>query len=419
MAAQKSTSRAEMTTNGMNLPLEPIRVLDLTHRLAGPMLTMLLGDWGADVLKIEWWRRMDAWRGMISIEHDVGGEQRYNKGANWLKLNRNKRSLTLNLKSEKGKGLFLELVKKSDVVAENFSAGVMERLGLGYERLSALNPGIIMISMPGFGKSGPHASFVSNGATIEGYAGLASLTGYEDGVPRNSVAIWPDPVAGIQGAVAVGLALMRREETGKGQYIELAQAEALISMIGDSVLDYAVNGTVQSPVGNGDSTMAPHGVYPCGGDDRWISIAVGTDAEWNALCESAGHDEWAQDGRFQTQLSRWRHRAELDTAIGEWTASQDAWELADRLQAAGIPAAPVVNEEDFLQSEDLPSRGFHQVLDHPHLRRFPGPAARLDGEAPPIRYGPPNLGAHSDEVCRDLLGLSEDDLNQLREEGVI
>src|SRR5438477_9529514 len=163
-----------MTENGV-LPLTGIRVLDLTHRLAGPTMTMFLGDWGADVIKIEWWQRMDAWRGMISIDDDKGNAE-YNKKPNWLKLNRSKRSLTLNLKEEKAIEIFLELARQSDVVCDNFSAGVMDRLGLGYDVLRRVNPRIIMISLPGFGNYGPHMEYVGNGGTIQGYAGLASFT---------------------------------------------------------------------------------------------------------------------------------------------------------------------------------------------------------------------------------------------------
>ena len=196
---------------------------------------------------------MDAWRGVISVDHDVDGKKIYNKGRNWLKLNRSKRSLTLNLKTEEGKSLFRELVRHCDVIADNFSAGVLDRLGLGYDVVSEINPGIIVISMPGFGSSGPHSKYVSNGATMEGYAGVASMTGYEGGAPRNSVNIWPDPVAGIHGATAIAMALYRREETGRGQRIDLSQAEALVNMIGEAVLEYSLNGTIATTVG----TQAP------------------------------------------------------------------------------------------------------------------------------------------------------------------
>src|SRR5690606_3331021 len=176
------------------LPLSGIRVLDLTHRFAGPTLTMVLGDWGADVIKIEWWHRMDAWRGMITVDHDKDEAQVYNKRPNWLKLNRSKRSLTLNLKEEKAQEVFLDLVRQSDVVVDNFSAGVLDRLALGYEVLRAANPRIISISLPGFGNYGPHSDYVSNGGTIQGYAGIASITGYEDDQkPRVSIGIWADP----------------------------------------------------------------------------------------------------------------------------------------------------------------------------------------------------------------------------------
>ena len=401
------------------LPLAGIRVLDLTHRLAGPTLTMFLGDWGADVIKVEWRYRMDAWRGMISIEHDTEGQQSYEKNIKWLKLNRNKRGVTLNLKSDRGRDLFLRMVEKSDIVAENFSAGVTERLGLGFQELSRVNPRIIMISLPGFGNEGPHAGFVSNGATIEGYAGIASVTGYEDRIPRNSVGIWPDPVAGIHGAAAVSMALLSRHKTGRGQYIELSQAEAMMSLIGDSILEYTVNGHIPEPIGNSDPEMAPHGCYRCRGEDSWVTLAVATDVEWKALCQVANHLEWLAEERFENRLLRWENRHELNQIIEGWTSSEDAWELTRRLQQAGVAAAPVVKQEDFEADAGLPSEGFYRYLEHPYLTRYPGSAGRLDGEALPIRHPPPMLGEHNEEVYGTLLGLSTDETTKLREEGVI
>lgn len=196
------------------LPLTGIVVLDLTRARAGPTAARQLADWGADVIKIEWWDRMDGWRGLISVKDDIDGTQSYNKKPNWLRLNRNKRSLTLNLKHADGKQIFLDLARQADVVVDNFSAGVMDRLGLGYKDLSPANPGVITISMPGFGTSGPDSTFVGNGPVFEGYSGLASITGYNDGAPRNSVGIWPDVVAGVHGAAAVGMALVARQRTG-------------------------------------------------------------------------------------------------------------------------------------------------------------------------------------------------------------
>jgi crotonobetainyl-CoA:carnitine CoA-transferase CaiB-like acyl-CoA transferase len=410
------TSSTEQT----DLPLSGIRVLDLTHRLAGPTLTQFLGDWGADVIKIEWWHRMDAWRGMISIEHDKDGAQEYNKKSNWLKLNRSKRSLTLNLKEDKAKEIFLELVKKSDVVADNFSAGVMSRLGLGFDDLQKINPRIIVVSLPGFGNYGPHAEYVGNGGTVQGYAGLASLTGYEDdGLPRLSIGIWADPVAGIQAAIGVGMALVAREATGEGQFIELSQAENIVSMIGESVLDYTVNGRVDGPLGNGDLEMAPHGVYKCDGTNSWITIAVASDEEWASFCRVAGRADWLDDTRFASKASRHQHRKLLDELIEDWSQSQDKWELTNRLQAAGVAAAPMVTIEDLHSDRELPRAGFYQHIDYPFLDSYPGPGARLDGSPLQLRIPPPMLGQHNAEILRDLLGYSDEQVEELRKLEVI
>ncbi len=412
-------SKGDGTAGLRRLPLEGVRILDLTHRLAGPTMTMVLGDWGADVLKLEWWKRMDAWRGVISVDHDVDGQKIYNKGRNWLKLNRSKRSLTLNLKTDEGKSIFKELVRHCDVIADNFSAGVLDRLGLGYDVVSKINPGIIVISMPGFGSSGPHSRYVSNGATMEGYAGVASMTGYEGGAPRNSVNIWPDPVAGVHGAAAIAMALYRREETGRGQRIDLSQAEALVNMIGEALLDYSLNGTIASTVGNTSATASPHGVYPCQGDDRWVSIAAGTEREWENLCSAANGEAWTTDIRFCDLSGRLRLREELDDCIASWTAPQDAWELADRLQRAGVSATAVTLNSDVVDRDEVPSPDFWHHLDHPHLDMFPGAAARIDGRTPDIRRLPPDLGAHTDEILAELLGKSASELTALRDRGVI
>ena len=382
-------------------------------------MTMVLGDWGADIVKLEWWKRMDAWRGVISVDHDVDGQKIYNKGRNWLKLNRSKRSLTLNLKTEEGKSLFKELVRRCDVIADNFSAGVLDRLGLGYDVVSKINPGIIVISMPGFGSSGPHSRYVSNGATMEGYAGVASMTGYEGGAPRNSVNIWPDPVAGVHGAAATAMALYRREETGRGQRIDLSQAEALVNMIGEALLEYSLNGTIATTVGNTSPIASPHGVYPCGGEDRWISIAVRDEREWEGLCNAANGESWTTDGRFSDLEGRLRERQELDGLIAGWTAPQDAWDLAERLQQAGAPATAVTLNRDVVDLDEVPSPDFWHRLDHPHLDMFPGAAARIDGRTPPMSKLPPDLGAHTDEILAELLGKSPAELAGLREGDVI
>ena len=407
------------TANTEDLPLAGLRVLDLTHRLAGPTLTMLLGDWGADVLKIEWWKRMDAWRGMISVDDDTAGNQSYNKLPSWMRLNRNKRSLTLNLKEQRGRQIFLDLAKQSDVVVDNFSAGVMDRLGLGYDRLKEVNPGIIRISMPGFGTSGPHSNYVSNGPTFEGYSGLASITGYNGGAPRNSVGIWPDVVAGVHGAAAVGMALLNRERTGLGTVIDLAQSEVLINMIGDAVLEGSVNGVIREPTGNSDPVMAPHSVYRCRGEDRWIAIAVETDDEWAALCDVSGGTVRASDERFSTAALRRANAVDLDSVIEQWTSSLDCWELALKLQDHGVDAAPVANHDDFRERAGMPAIDYQVPFENEYLDTYPGPAARINGWTPAVRLGPPKLGEHTSEILRELLGLEAGDVSELQAGDVV
>jgi crotonobetainyl-CoA:carnitine CoA-transferase CaiB-like acyl-CoA transferase len=414
-----STPSLLRKTDLLRLPLKGVTVLDLSHRLAGPALTMLLADWGADVIKIEWWHRMDGWRGLISVKDDIDGTRSYNKKPNWLRLNRNKRSLTVNLKNPAGKQTFLDLAKKADVVIDNFSAGVMDRLGLSYKDLSPENPGIITISMPGFGTSGPDSTFVGNGPVFEGYSGLASITGYNGGAPRNSVGIWPDVVAGVHGATAIGMALVAREQTGNGDHIELAQTESLINMIGDAVLEYSANGDVREPTGNSDHTMAPHGVYPCSGEDRWIAIAVNSDAEWLALCESSVGALTSTDARFRTPVLRRQHAVELDSLIESWTTPQNCWELASNLQGVGVDAAAVATHEDFAQHDGVPSPEYQLYHDNEYLSEYPGPAARLNGTPPPIRSGPPKLGEHTAEILQEHLGMSAEKIEELRKGNAI
>jgi crotonobetainyl-CoA:carnitine CoA-transferase CaiB-like acyl-CoA transferase len=323
------------------------------------------------------------------------------------------------LKTERGKQIFLDLAKQVDVVADNFSANVLKRLGLGYEVLSEINPRIVMISMPGLGNSGPHTHFVSNGATIEGYAGLASMTGYKGGPPRNSVGIWPDPVAGVHGAIAIAMALVSRQRTGRGQHIELAQSEATINMIGDAVLEFAANGTVRNPVGNTSEYLAPHGVYRCKGDDAWISIVVRSQKEWLALKAVAKDALLTSEPTFASVTGRLENSVALDESINSWTETQDAWNLAEQLQEVGVEAAPVASKDDFGKRPGFPTHGFTVPFDYEFLKQFSSSAAHINGETPPIRLGPPRLGEHTADILGELLQLSDEELDALAADEII
>jgi len=266
-----------------------------------------------------------------------------------------------------------------------------------------------MVSLPGFGQTGLDAGFVGNGATIQGYAGLASLTGYEDGIPRSSVNVWPDLVAGTAGAIAVAMALLWREKTGKGQFIEVAQAESVMTVIGEFILDYAANGHIQTPIGNSDQVMAPHGCYRCQGDDKWVAIAVGNDSEWKDLCLVMSKPELIADERFQDGFRRLEHQDELDIIISEWTKGQIPIEVMKRLQQVHIASGPVYSGEEIYKDPHLRDRNFFVEHNHPEVgkRELPGVFAKLS-ETPGAIQGPdPLFGEHTDWVLNELLAHSD------------
>src|SRR5919109_3422721 len=274
--------------------LQGVRVLDLTHAWAGPLATQVLADYGAEVIKIETCDRPDMLR-FSTWPRDEARPDAYNRGGWFQDLGRNKLSLTLDLKRSQGRDLFKRLVAQSDVVIENFSARVMRRLELEYAILQAVNPRLIMISMPGYGTVGPYKDFVAFGEMIEPFAGLSELTGYPDRAPLRLAVAYPDPVAGLHAALATLLALRQRRQTGVGRHIHIPHREPITRMLGEAVLDYTVNGRTPRRIGNRHRAWAPHGCYPCRGHDRWVTLAVRTDAEWTALCRAFGTPEWTRD----------------------------------------------------------------------------------------------------------------------------
>lgn len=309
-------------------PLKGIRVLDLSWIVAGPQATRILADFGAEVIRIEYEGRPDAIRG------GRGGRS----SGMFNNLNRNKLSATLNLNHPKGVELFLRLVKVSDVVVENFSSRVMERWGLTYEAMAAVNPGIIYISLSGFGHAGRNRDYVTWGPTAQALSGLTLMSGLPDAPPAGWGYSYLDHTAGYYGAMAILMALYHRNRTGLGQYIDLAQVETGMVLAGPAILDFSVNGRPYRRPGNPPGNrsehprVAPHNTYRCRGEDRWIAIAVFTDAEWQALCRVMGDPDWSRDSRFATNSGRVAHEDELDQRIEAWTASYDPYDLMYLLQ---------------------------------------------------------------------------------------
>ncbi len=409
--------------------LHGVRVLDMTQVRAGPKAAKWLADGGAEVIKVESRQRTDG-RGFARRGGDRGqsvpavpvpeAEQRARNRQGFEQLHRNKLGLSIDLSKPEGIPLLKRLIAVSDVVMDNFSFGVMERLGLGYRDLCRVRPDIIMISMPGFGASGPCRDHVAFGWAQEHMAGITAMTGYAGGPPLKTGTIVADPLNGVHAAAAVLGCLVYRARTGKGQFIDLSHLESLICLVGDAVLDYTINGRVRERMGNRHPVYAPQGVYRCRGDDEWISVSVGTDAEWQALCSVIGRLDLAGDPRFASSLGRHRDQDSLDPIIEEWTRQHERYRAMELLQAAGVPAGAVLDQDEALTSPQARSRGFLTVLAHPDGAHHPyiNTPAKFSRTPAGVRAPGPLLGEHSRYILGELLGLPPEELLHLEAGGV-
>jgi crotonobetainyl-CoA:carnitine CoA-transferase CaiB-like acyl-CoA transferase len=393
------------------LPLAGIRVLDLTTGWAGPYASRLLGDMGAEVIKIESEKNWDPTR---SPEPPRGSaEKGYNKSAYFNHLNRNKLGCTLELSHPRGRELFLKLVALSDAVIEDHGTGVVEGLGLSYDVLRQARPDIILVSMSVHGKDGPEAGHVANGTPAEELAGLVSLTGYPDRGSHRSGISYGDPVAGISAAAALCAALLYRRRRGRGRWVEVARRESMTSLIGEFFVGFSMNGRQPPLLGNRHRSMAPHGCYPCAGPPEagWLAIAVASDAEFAALCRVMGHSELAADPRFADVVSRYHHQHELDELISAWTRGKAPGEAALTLQEAGVAASPVASVADLMDDPHLRARGFFEKTAHPEagVWEMDGVPWQLSLTPAHVRLNAPCFGEHNEYVFRNLLGLSAEE----------
>jgi crotonobetainyl-CoA:carnitine CoA-transferase CaiB-like acyl-CoA transferase len=325
------------------------------------------------------------------------------------------------MKSAAGRELILSLAEKSDVVIANYTPGVLERLGLGYQDLAARRPDIIVVEMPAFGLSGPDAHHSGMGMTMEAASGMATMMGYGDGAPQLTGPAYLDPIGGLHGAAAVLTALAHRARTGEGQHIEIAQMEAALQWVGEIILDCVENGTVPAPYGNRLSWAAPHGAFPCAGDDEWIAIAVFTDGQWQALCAAFGHPAGLCNDKFTTLQSRLSHVDCLEEALQELTCQLNKHELALLLQSNGVPAAPVQKGTDIVNDLHLRERGFIRRLSHPEAGEhdYPGLAFRLTRTPGDMKKAAPCYGEHNREVLTQILHLTDAEVDTLFATGVI
>ena len=391
--------------------------------IAIPWAIKMLADMGAQVIRLESCHRLEGYRSDSFYQNDIGGEF-WNRGANIYEHNRNKLGITLDLAQEEGLAILRELVAISDVFAENFTPRVIKKFQLEYEDLRQVRPDIIMVSSTGYGFTGPWSNFGAIGPGTEGASGLAYMTGYKGGPPVMPEIPYADYTAAEYTVYAVMAALMHRLRTGQGQFIDISQAQTASSTVPEALLDFSVNRRTEPRMGNGHPTMAPHGCYPCQGDDRWIAIAVADDQEWLALCRVLGRLEWHEDSRFTDALGRLRHRDELDRLLGAATKDWEAHDLMGRLQSAGVAAGAVLDSKALLFDDHLRERGFFEVVSHhtstgmpplPYAGRpwklLETPA--VDGKAAPI------MGEDNRRVLGELLCRTEKQLSSLEEQGVI
>jgi len=408
-------------------PLAGLRVLDFTTAWAGPFATRSLAFLGAQVIKIEPPAKLDSWRGAVRggvperFPDCDPGERPYNRSTLFNTQSHDKLSLALDVTKPGGREVILGLAREADLVVANFSSGVLDRLGVGFADLSAVNPRISVIEMPAFGAGGPAAKHVGMGLTMEAATGMTGLMGYGDGRPAVTGGTYLDPIGGLHGAAAALIALYQRDATGLGSKIEVAQTEAAAHWIGEFFLERLNAGSGWAPHGNQVPDAAPHDAYQCAGDDEWVAVAVRDDSEWKRLAAVIGRDDLASDPRYAGAPGRREHQDELRPAITAWTSKRAKAQAAALLQAAGVPAAPVSNGQDIAGDPGLRAAGFMVTLEHPEAGRheYPGLAFRLDRTPGQIRSAAPCFGQHNRFVLSELLGLDDGAISELYAAGTV
>ncbi len=404
-------------------PLDGVRVLDLGQFWAGPYTGRMLGDAGAEVIKIESQRRPDILRLQARGVYPgrIPGEHPWNRSGMVNERNRNKYGLCLDLTTPEGQQIFKRLASMSDLVIENFSLGVMEKFGLGFPVLHEINPRLVVLSLTSQGLTGPEASYSSYGTTLEQIGGLFGITGYPHRTPGFSSTAFPDPLAAMLGLPAALVALREARRTGCGRHVEISQRELSTHTIGEAVLERMMTGRSPEPIGNRSKSCAPQGAYPCAGEDMWVVLTVTSDEEWVALCGVIGRPELARDEQYATVESRCAHHDEIDGIIEGWTRSLEHQEAARLLRAAGVPAGPILDVSELYDDPHLQARGFFETVEDTEAgrHRYIGRPFRLLG-TPLGTYRPaPLLGEHNGFVLGSLLGMSQAEIDALEAKGVI
>lgn len=399
-------------------PLDGIRVADFTWVWAGPHATLQLAHLGAEVIRVESLARPCVTR-LLPPWPD--GQPGVNRSGYFNQFNQGKRSVVIDLKSAEGVEIAHRLVRCSDVATENFAAGVMDRLGLGYHALRRVNPRLIMIALSGYGATGPESEFVSYGPAQVPLSGMSSLTGYRGWPPMHVGISYGDPNGGMHGAFSILAALWHRERTGEGQYVDLSQWETSMAVLPEGIMAQVMNGAAPERNGNRDPWMAPHGIFRAAGDDRWVAVAVRDDDEWRRLAALMGAPALGSDPRFATLAARKAHEDALETLVAAWTAARAPEAITADLQAAGLPAFPVLTNRDLHDDPHLAARGYFVELSHPEVgvRRHAGIPWRMSRTPCAVERAAPCIGEATDYVLGEILGFGAEAIADLRARDIV
>lgn len=421
-----------------DLPLQGVRVLDMTVVWAGPYCTTLLADMGAEVIRVENLQVMGpSTRGPFARPSDflvkampafVGampdrdpGPRPWNRHPLFNAHARNKRSMTLDLLRPEGREIFKRMVAISDVLVENNPTETMGKLGISYPDLREINPGFIMLRMPAYGNDGPYQNHRSLGVHIEGVIGHSLLRGYADMDPSsNTQAFMADAAAGVGGALAVATALSHRQRTGRGQLVELSQAENALPYLGEAFMDFSMNGRSRTATGNRHPT-AIQGVYPCSGEDRWLALTIFDERDWELFCRAIGDPDWTSDTRFADHASRRANHDALDDRISGWTRRHTHREAMETLQSHGVAAGAVLDQRDAAEDPQYLERAMFEEASQEDVgtHRYPRAPFKLSRSPVRIERGPVRLGEDNEYVYKTLLKLTDEEYDELEQAGHI
>jgi crotonobetainyl-CoA:carnitine CoA-transferase CaiB-like acyl-CoA transferase len=401
---------------------EELTVVALTQGWVGPLVTRILSDLGANVIRVERAFAPDGIytnRTLFPPQNDVSGEV-WNRNIYFTVRNAGARSALIDLRSDEGRELLLQIVADSDILVENFTPGAVARLGLDFEELHRRFPRLLMLSISGFGQTGPYTARPANGMTMEAAIGVPTVTGHPGDGPTKTGQTWVDPYSGLHGTAALIAALIHRERTGEGQIIDVSMHEAPLAILESQYSNYQRNGRHQARNGNRRPGMI-RGAYPCRGDDDWVAISIRNESEWQKFCRTSGHANWLEDSRFTDTAARTQHHDILDTAIGEWTHKLTKFEVADLLQTAGVPAGPILKADEVVSDPHLAAREFFDELPVGDYGRVPIQRylpAKFDGQGVAAAGPAPDLGADTEAVLAEI-GLSDTEISELLERNII